>query len=590
MRRGILLAIVLWCGLCAWAQEPSARPLTVEVFSARRVAALTVIPVGKNESIRVCGSCRTIAVRAPFALKVMGAGIALGAGPRARDIELDGAFRLKPDGDAKEIGAAGVWKLSVSHGGMRVLLTLDSERYVALALNGEAGANEPLESLKAMAVVVRTYALQNADRHRREGFDLCDSTHCQALKFGRPPATTERAVLETAGETLWFGARRASVFYAQNCGGQSEDAAQMWGQPREPYLRAHTDPWCTRHGQAQWHAELSADQMRTVFRSEGWKLPQPVDAVRVLKRTDAGRAMQIEFAGGGVRVPVAAGSFRLAVGRALGWNLLRSDWYTLSLSNGVLHFDGRGYGHGVGLCQAGAAEMGVEGHSSAEILNFYFPGTRIGVTAQDHGWSSASGTGWMLWTVAASAELLREGNAAWAKAQALYRPRGLVQPEVRQMPATELFRQVTSEPGWMLAATQGSRVFLQPPSVLKRGDSEEQTLLHEFLHVLVESEASPQAPLWLREGMVEALASEQHEVGLGMDVVDLNAVLARPASQADSQRAHARAGMLAQALIARNGLDQVRQWLRSGIVPESVVMTGGQALAPVPAGSPSRQR
>jgi peptidoglycan hydrolase-like amidase len=164
-------------------------------------------------------------------------------------------------------------ELSVAHGEMRVVLTLDSERYVALALNGEAGASEPLESLKAMAVVVRTYALENADRHAKEGFNLCDSTHCQALRFGKLLPAMERAVLETAGETLWFGARRASVFYAQNCGGQTEDASQIWRRPREPYLVSHADPWCTRHGAAQWHAEIPVEQMRSVFRSEGWNLP-----------------------------------------------------------------------------------------------------------------------------------------------------------------------------------------------------------------------------------------------------------------------------------------------------------------------------
>jgi stage II sporulation protein D len=564
------------------------------VFSARRIAALTVMPIGKKESVRVCVSCRARVVSAPFTAKVLGDEVALSSGQRAREVELDGAFRLKPDGDAKEIGAAGVWRLSVAHGEMRVVLTLDSERYVALALNGEAGASEPLESLKAMALVVRTFALENADRHAKEGFNLCDSTHCQALRFGKLLPAMERAVLETAGETLWFGARRAFVFYAQNCGGQSEGASQIWRRPREPYLVSHADPWCTRHGAAQWHAEIPVEQMRSIFRSEGWNLPGRIDAVRVAKRTDVGRAVQLEFAGGGVAIPVAAESFRLAVDRALGWNQLRSDWYTVSLSNGVLHFDGRGFGHGVGLCQAGAAEMAAEGYSSAEILRFYFPGTRVGVTSQDRGWVSVRGTGWTLWTTLTATDLVREGNAAWGKAQALYPPRRPVQPDVWQMPTTELFRQVTNEPGWMLASAQGTRVFLQPSTVLKRSGGEEETLLHEFLHVQVESEASPQAPLWLREGVVEALASGEHGTVEAMAVADLDVALTRPRNQAESQRAHARAGILAQALIARYGLEQVRLWLRSGSVPESALKVLAparwQAPGPAPAGNPSMQR
>ena len=129
----------------------------------------------------------------------------------------------------------------------------------------------------------------------------------------------------------------------------------------------------------------------------------------------------------------------------------------------------------------------------------------MGVTAQVRGWQSARGEGWTLWTRTNSPELLREGNTAWGKAEALYPPRGKVQPEVWEYPTTELFRQSTHEPGWMMASTRGTRVSLQPEPLLQSSGREEETLLHEFLHVLVESEASSQSPLWLREGLVEAL-------------------------------------------------------------------------------------
>lgn len=555
--------------------EQSARALTVEIFSARRIASLTVTPVGKNETVRMCSSCRQKVVAAPFTARVRSDAVAVSFGEPARKIELGGAFRIKPDG-ADAVTAAGVWKLTVARGKLRVLLTMDSERYVVLVLRGEAGAKEPLESLKAMAVVARTFALENADRHGKDGFNLCDSTHCQALRFGQPSAAVERAVLETAGETLWYGDRRARVFYTQNCGGQTEDASQAWGIPREPYLATHADPWCTRHGVTAWHAEIPVERMRAVFQSEGWALPERVDGVRIVQRTDAGRAEKLEFAGAGVRMPVAASSFRFALDRALGWNELRSDWYTVSLNNGVLHFEGRGYGHGVGLCQAGAAEMAAEGHASGDILSFYFPGTRVGITSQDRGWNSTRGAGWTLWTTMPSAKLLMEGNAAWGKAAILYPPRAPVQPEVWQLPTTELFRQSTREPGWMLASAQGARIFLQPSAVLDKSGREEETLLHEFLHVLVEGEASAQAPLWLREGLVEALAegrAGQRAGDIPADAGELDAALARPASEADSQRAHGEAQRWAQVVLARYGLDQVRQWLHSGSVPEAAVKT-----------------
>ena len=141
----------------------------------------------------------------------------------------------------------------------------------------------------------------------------------------------------------------------------------------------------------------------------------------------------------------------------------------------------------------------------------------------------------------------------------------------------------------MLAATRDAEIFLEPQWVLRKNGREEATLLHEFLHVLVEGEASPGTPLWLREGIVEALAaggSAQGGAEAGIDLGKLDAALAGPADQASSQRAHAEAGLLARALMARFGIEQVRAWLRSGRVPELAITTA-QGLG---AGGPSTQR
>ena len=140
-------------------------------------------------------------------------------------------------GDARpEAEAAGRWTIAWRRDGLRVLLTLPSENYVIAALNGEAAPDEPMASLKAMAISIRTFALVNADRHRAEGFGLCDSTHCQALRLGQARPEVERAVQETAGETLWFGGQRAHVYYTQHCGGMSEPAEDVWPAERATYL------------------------------------------------------------------------------------------------------------------------------------------------------------------------------------------------------------------------------------------------------------------------------------------------------------------------------------------------------------------
>ncbi|HVT98246.1 MAG TPA: SpoIID/LytB domain-containing protein, partial [Acidobacteriaceae bacterium] len=370
----ILIAATGGVACPAQSREDAARPLTVELFTSHRINVVTITPLGQNETAKLCTECRAKKVRQPLTVRLQGDAVDLGRNTSARELELEGAYRLTPDGGVRPIAAAGVWKIAVAHGALRLLLTMDSERYVALALRGEAGAKEPIESLKAMAIAVRTFALENASRHRGDGFDLCDSTHCQALKFGTPSELVQRAVRETAGETLWYGSRRALVFYTQNCGGRSEDASQAWPGTRAQYLKARADPYCTRHGAAQWHAEIAVADLERVAQSAGWKLPQRIRAVHVVKRTREGRVLRLGFLGKDGEVPVSASSLRFALNRALGWNQLRSDWYSVQLREGVLSFDGRGYGHGVGLCQAGATEMATEGRSAADILQFYFPG------------------------------------------------------------------------------------------------------------------------------------------------------------------------------------------------------------------------
>jgi len=566
--------------------DAGARQLTVELFSTRRIASVTMIPLGQSETLRSCAGCRPRALKKALTATVHGDAIDLGSGPPMRVVMLEGAFRVKPDADAKPIGAAGVWTLTVVQGAIRVRLVLDSERYVALALHGEAAAQEPLESMKAMAIAVRTFALENANRHHGQGFNLCDSTHCQALKFGTPSPLVDQAVRETAGETLWFGTRRALVFYTQNCGGQSEDARQAWPGTVAPYLRAHADPYCTRRGAAAWRADIPVDQLVRVAQTAGWKLPKRIDAVHVVKRTDAGRVLRLSFAGDEANVLVTASSLRFALNRALGWNQLRSDWYTVTLRGGVLHFDGRGYGHGVGLCQAGATQMAKEGKSAAEILSFYFPDTKLGLTADGGVWQSAHEAGWTLWTTGSSTSLAQEGDAAWGRARALYPPEAQpVEPAVWAMPTTELFRQMAHQPGWMLASAQGTRVLLQPETVVSKSGGENETLLHEFLHVLVESETSEQTPLWLREGIVETLAGDrEQDPGRRADPRVVDAGLVQPASQADSQKMHAEAAKLARTLIAQDGLAQVRTWVRSGSLPAEAIRTLG-----LPPGSAAAQ-
>ena len=526
----------------------SAQDLTVEVWTARSVTGLTATPLGgAGPPVHLQWSSRS-----PM-----------------KAFKFQGSLRVQPD-DAPGITAAGNWTIVPRRSGLRVLLTLPSEDYVAAALRGEAAPDEPMASLKAMAVAIRTFALLNAGRHRSEGFDLCDSTHCQALRWDQARPEIQEAVRETAGETLWSGQERFHVYYTQHCGGMSEAASSVW--PREQGGdQPHPDPYCLRRSPAEWHTRISLQQLSTIFHSQGWQMPSSIDSIQVIRRTATGRAELLQVTGIGQHAQLSASSFRFAVDRALGWNQLRSDWYSVVVSGGALEIQGRGYGHGVGLCQAGAYEMAKEGHTELEILHFYFPAATAGITPSDGGWRTIAGAGWTLSTVDPSPDLVSAGNIAWAKAQSLFgSPNPPVHPTVEELPTTELFRQTTGEPGWMLASTRGTSVFLQPAQVRRSnsGDSEA-LLLHEFLHVLVEQQAGAKAPLWLREGLVEMLPSQRPRGPIVLPAAEVDTMLVHPSTPAASRAAHQAAAQMAARLCSRYGMDAVRNFLRTGVPSEA---------------------
>lgn len=426
-----------------------------------------------------------------------------------------------------------------------------------------------------------------------------------------------------------------SGYFTQDCGGMTEDAAALWGGAKMPWLPAHPDPFCVREP-ALWHAELSVAEVQEALVAEGIVVPGVVTGLSVLKRDASGRVAEVTLAGlGGVpgasgakapsfdpgvtdglkpvpfkagrpvrRYEVSAATLRFALNRAYGWNELRSDWYRVSVVNGRVVFDGKGYGHGVGLCQAGARAMAAGGKGYRQILGFYFPGTTVRVLAGDAGWASRQGSGWTLRSVDAADAWVRAGDAAWGKARTVFPVRNVSQPVVTVYPTTELFREATGEPGWELAATRGVRVGVQSGAVVGRsackpgsenpdpghpgfkpgtkdvdpGDPAfcgvEDLLLHEFLHVLVESESAAKAPLWLREGLVEVLAGERCAAGptggagrmsAGLSADRVDAGLVGAGSWVESVRAHAAACARVGRAVQRYGLAAVRGWLRDGV-------------------------
>jgi stage II sporulation protein D len=553
--RFILVGILITNGL---AQQPSATTITLGLFTTRTVHSLTITPLGANAWQQTCPACQHTTLHAPVHFDHLDDTIRLG-----------GDFRIRSDGDAPTIEAAGIYTVAPTPDGLRVTLQLPSERYVAAVLSAEAAPDDPPTSLEALAIAARTFAMANRHRHKTDNFDLCDSTHCQALHLGLVKPAIAQAVRNTAGISLWDGSHLASIYYTQHCGGISEAAATLWPDEHAPHLSSHADPYCLRRSSAAWQTNVSFSDLYRIASEQNWNLPMPITGILVTRRTTSGRAKLLEISSPTRTATISASSLHFGINRTLGWNRIRSDLYTVVAADNMLHFTGHGYGHGAGLCQTGAFQMALEHHTTAEILAFYFPNTRLGLTPSGGLWQEETVGPVTLRTVTPDPKVIEAIQLAWQRARALMPSMGETpHPSIIFAPTTELFRQLTASPGYLLAVTRGDQITLQPLLILKRNGPIEPLLLHELLHTLIESQSTDKAPLWLREGLAEALADiHSAYTPPTHSLATIEQKLANPSSLAEYRQAHRDAAAVVRSLGHTYSLAVMRQWLRDG-VPE----------------------
>jgi stage II sporulation protein D len=516
---------------------------------------------------RSCATCRPHVLHSSD-IKAEGRQLRI-AGKSVNLVLLRGSFDLTVEGSTVHLA----WPVEIraAEGRLRITVTLPLEEYVAAVLAGEAGGITQDEALKAMAVAARTYAVHFRGQHASEGFDFCDTTHCQDLRLSATTQRARQAALETEGELLWFHGETAATYYHRSCGGTTEDgiALQPPHSPRLPYLRSQMDPYCVRVGKGtdEWRGEILKRDLVQAMRQAGLPTPPDLRMVTITSRTASGRAESLRLEGTQpATMPAAA--FRLAVGRALGWQLIRSDAYQVTDAGDRLVFFGHGQGHGVGLCQTGAAEMASEGHNYRDILGFYFPGTRLGINAQGLNWTMLSDDHIEILTTAPDQDrqwiepVLRaihkvEQRTGWTMPQ---------KPQLRMFPTVAIFRDSTGEPGWVAASTRGRVVRLQPARKLAADGILEGTLTHEFAHFMVEARAHPGLPLWFREGLVMWIAEERRPAPVSTLTLDqAESSLHEPASQQQLRQAYAAAYARVNRLVEQYGAVTVLSWVESGL-------------------------
>ncbi|MBI3945767.1 MAG: SpoIID/LytB domain-containing protein [Armatimonadetes bacterium] len=304
--------------------------------------------------------------------------------------------------------------------GFSLVNTLALEDYLRGVVPVELSPSAPIEALKAQAIAARSYALASLGRHAPEGFDLCAGTHCQAYGgVAREHEATDRAVRETRGRVLLAGGKPLAALFHAVCGGATDGPADVWDGASEPDVRKGTVDapappgldlttetgileltaqrealFCGASADFRWERECARPELERTFARTlplvlGSRAPLgELRSLSVVNRTLAGRATAILVEG-------SQGAY-LVRGEGIRWLFgsgrpddrgLKSRRFVIQPVADPDHPDGPpsryrligfGWGHGVGLCQAGAVGMAKRGAAAEEILRHYFPGVEVG--------------------------------------------------------------------------------------------------------------------------------------------------------------------------------------------------------------------
>lgn len=261
-----------------------------------------------------------------------------------------------------------------------VIAPVSMESYLLGVLPEEMPKSWPLEALKAQAVASRTYVYKRMRERSRMQFDVENSVHDQVFRWlpvlgGKSDVGNDRvrqAILETRGQILLDDHDRVySTFFHSQCGGQTENSKSVWGISGVSSVK---DKYCILASK-RWQYSVPKAKLSEMVRV-ALNLTDPGEMMRfgIGKRTASGRAdfFIAEFANG-ERHRIRGDQLR----SILGYDKLKSTQLELVSEANDWAFTGKGFGHGVGLCQWGARAMAEDQKSHKEILAHYYLGSRL---------------------------------------------------------------------------------------------------------------------------------------------------------------------------------------------------------------------
>jgi stage II sporulation protein D len=257
-------------------------------------------------------------------------------------------------------------ELSVLWDNLQPVNIVDLEKYLAGVVESEGGVRASIEYYKTQAVLCRTYVLSHLDRHSDENFHLCDGVHCQAYN-GRSTGNEliPKAAFQTRGIVVMDtdSVLITAAFHA-NCGGETENAENVW-LINKTYLKPVSDPYCQNQKCYSWEQKIPLEDWKSYLHTEGFNFKNDVSP-------SAFNAIQLRR-----KLYYKLGSDSILYRKIRTDFKLRSALFSVQAEGNDIVFKGRGYGHGIGLCQEGAMQMAKLGYNFRDIIMFYYQGVNI---------------------------------------------------------------------------------------------------------------------------------------------------------------------------------------------------------------------
>jgi len=372
-----LIVVVTAC-LIAGSPLPASAASTIRVAVLENARAVEFL--GTDLEVSGAGAC-------PHCGQPMrrgGVDVLLHAVSRDGSVEIDGEpfgspVRVRSDALIRLNGREypGTFEVVTSGDGLAVINELSFEEYVAGALKAEAPETWPREALRAQAIAVRTYAAYQRQLNASKPYDIVASTaHQQYAGRVADPSPIWDAVRDTTGQVLLWEGALFPAFYHTDDGGSTEAPSAVFAAKNFPALRPVRCQYASGP-HYYWNLDLRLADLSETLRRAGFAVGA-VTGIDVAGRSESLRVLELVVHGTGGTARLRGTEFR----RLVGYDVLKSTLFAVAVDQQYAHFSGRGWGHGVGMCQAGAAGMAEQGYTAAQILAYYYAGAILSTLAE----------------------------------------------------------------------------------------------------------------------------------------------------------------------------------------------------------------